>query len=102
RTTWCPVLASIPANKTHHPDQNHRTKERGNETDQQSAATDAEHGRKQPPADEGADHADNDIHEDSVPMTAHDPPGQGARDTADDQEHDELHTCFLLRTETWY
>src|SRR5438552_1639108 len=94
----CPIAGD----EAHDPEQDYRPDERGDKTDEQSAAAHAEHRREQPPANEGADDADNDIHEDSVPVTAHDPPGQGARDTADDQEHDELHTGFLLRTETWY
>src|SRR5207237_8539585 len=89
---------AIAGHEAHDLEQHHGPHERGDETDQQPAAAHAEDRREQPAADARDDDADNDIHEDSVPVTAHDPPGQGARDTADDQEHDELHTYFLLRT----
>src|ERR1700674_1218655 len=99
---WRLDRGPIAADEADHPQEEDGADERRNEAEDQSAAAHAQERPDEPTADERTNDADDDVHENAVAVAADDAPGQGTRETADDQEDDEFHACFLLRNVTWY
>jgi hypothetical protein len=89
------ALGSAWRDQPNQPQQDDRSDEGGYQAPDESAGHDAEHSQEHPSPEQRAHHADNDIAQDPIPMSADHATGQGAGEQADEDDQDKVHGIVL-------
>jgi hypothetical protein len=78
------TLGSAWSDQPNEPQQDYRSDKGGHQASDESSSHDAEHPQEHPSSEQRADHTDDDVPQDPIPMSADHAAGQGACDQADE------------------
>src|SRR5271165_5281126 len=100
RRTWLKVCASVSADETHNPGQNHGADDRDHNADDQTVLANSAESEVagQKAANERADQAENHVHEKTEALSFHQLPGNPACEQSDDDPRNKpmSHVIVLL------